>query len=117
MAKEDNFQTPLDEEDAAARVSTSWGHAWSLGLLLPTRHMTTSLAWRPCTDPIYSSTLPLPDNVAYGRLPLAFTLVPCCVVLAQVLDPVLAPVAAAQRGEAATPPFGIFLKDYMETEW
>ena len=55
--------------------------------------------------------------MAYTRLPLAFTLVPCCVVLAQVLDPVLAPVAAAQRGEAATPPFGIFLKDYMETEW
>ena len=36
---------------------------------------------------------------------------------ARVLDPVIAPVAAAQRGEVVTPPFGVFLKDYKETEW
>ncbi len=66
---------------------------------------------------IYPSALPLPDHVAYARLPTAFTLAPCCAVPVQVLDPVLAPVAAAQRGETVTPPFGIFLKDYMETEW
>jgi hypothetical protein len=36
---------------------------------------------------------------------------------ARVLDPILAPVIAQQRGEAVVPPHGIFIKDYFETEW
>jgi hypothetical protein len=37
---------------------------------------------------------------------------------ARVLDPVIGPTAAAQRGEAGVvPPYGVFLKDYAVTEW
>ncbi len=36
---------------------------------------------------------------------------------ARVLDPILAPIAAQQRGEAVAPMYGVFLKDYKETEW
>ncbi len=43
----------------------------------------------------------------------------CCQedAAARVLDPIIAPVAAQQRGESVVPPFGVFLKDYKETEW
>ena len=36
---------------------------------------------------------------------------------ARVLDPVLAPLAAAERGEGCRPIFGAFLKDYFASEW
>ena len=36
---------------------------------------------------------------------------------ARVLDPVIAPMNASERGEIADPPWGVFLKDYMKCEW
>jgi NAD(P)-dependent dehydrogenase (short-subunit alcohol dehydrogenase family) len=36
---------------------------------------------------------------------------------ARVLDPVIGPLNALDRGEVADPPWGVFLKDYMKCEW
>jgi hypothetical protein len=41
---------------------------------------------------------------------------------ARVLDPVIAPLAARRRAEAAgaapePPPWGVFLKDFVKCEW
>ena len=36
---------------------------------------------------------------------------------ARVLDPVIGPLNALQRGDVADPPWGVFLKDYMKCEW
>lgn len=36
---------------------------------------------------------------------------------ARVLDPVIGPLNALQRGELGDPPWGVFLKDYMKCEW
>jgi NAD(P)-dependent dehydrogenase (short-subunit alcohol dehydrogenase family) len=36
---------------------------------------------------------------------------------ARVLDPVIAPLLAASKGEDVTPPYGIFLKDFVKCEW
>lgn len=37
---------------------------------------------------------------------------------ARVLDPIIAPLLAARdRGQAVTPPFGVFLKDFVKCEW
>ena len=35
----------------------------------------------------------------------------------RVLDPIIGPLAAAERGEPFDPPWGYFLKDYMKCEW
>ena len=35
----------------------------------------------------------------------------------RVLDPIIAPLRALQRGEPIEPPWGVFLKDYMKCEW
>jgi hypothetical protein len=35
----------------------------------------------------------------------------------RVLDPVIAPLLALQRGEPVEPPWGHFLKDYQKCEW
>jgi NAD(P)-dependent dehydrogenase (short-subunit alcohol dehydrogenase family) len=35
----------------------------------------------------------------------------------RVLDPIIAPLLAVQRGEPIEPPWGVFLKDYMKCEW
>jgi hypothetical protein len=36
---------------------------------------------------------------------------------ARVLDPVIAPLVAASKGEDVTPQYGIFLKDFVKCEW
>jgi hypothetical protein len=35
----------------------------------------------------------------------------------RVLDPIIAPLLAAQRGDPVEPPWGFFLKDYQKCEW
>ena len=35
----------------------------------------------------------------------------------RVLDPIIAPLLALQRGEVVEPPWGFFLKDYQKCEW
>jgi hypothetical protein len=35
----------------------------------------------------------------------------------RVLDPIIAPLLAQQRGEIVDPPWGFFLKDYQKCEW
>jgi hypothetical protein len=35
----------------------------------------------------------------------------------RVLDPIIAPLRALQRGEPIEPPWGVFLKDYTKCEW
>lgn len=52
-----------------------------------------------------------------SSLPLLF---PCLQVdaAARVLDPVIGPLTALERGEVGVePPWGVFLKDYMKCEW
>uniref|UniRef100_A0A7S4U7I9 Uncharacterized protein n=1 Tax=Paramoeba aestuarina TaxID=180227 RepID=A0A7S4U7I9_9EUKA len=36
---------------------------------------------------------------------------------ARVLDPVLAPLVAAEKGEKVEPFWGVFLKDFRKCEW
>ena len=36
---------------------------------------------------------------------------------ARILDPIIAPIRARQRGEECVPPYGYFLKDFMKCEW
>lgn len=36
---------------------------------------------------------------------------------ARVLDPIIAPLGALQRGEQVEPPWGHFIKDYVKCEW
>ena len=36
---------------------------------------------------------------------------------ARVLDPIIAPLRRLEAGEAAEPPYGVFLKDYERCEW
>ena len=36
---------------------------------------------------------------------------------ARVLDPIIAPLMAAERGDPVEPPSGVFLKDFVKCEW
>ena len=36
---------------------------------------------------------------------------------ARLLDPVIAPMIAAAKGERVEPPYGHFIKDYEKCEW